>query len=198
MGKYYYVCVYYEGGISMSNSQITKLALADAMKDLMEEKPLHKITISDITNSRMMNRKSFYYHFKDKYDLVNWIFYTDFVSAMQKTSSSDIWDLLKNICDYFYENKVFYCNALSVTGQNSFSDFFMEVIEPFMLINFGNIFEDHENKEFLSVYFSDATRVAITRWLVEDKDIPPEKFLDLTRCALKGIAIKVIEDTKED
>ncbi|MGH4139086.1 TetR/AcrR family transcriptional regulator C-terminal domain-containing protein [Clostridium sp.] len=182
----------------MSNSQITKLALADAMKDLMEEKPLHKITISDITNSRMMNRKSFYYHFKDKYDLVNWIFYTDFVSAMQKTSSSDIWDLLKNICDYFYENKVFYCNALSVTGQNSFSDFFMEVIEPFMLINFGNIFEDHENKEFLSVYFSDATRVAITRWLVEDKDISPEKFVDLTRCAIKGIAIKVIEDTKED
>ena len=30
-----------------------------------------------------MNRKSFYYHFRDKYDLVNWIFYVDFIERME-------------------------------------------------------------------------------------------------------------------
>lgn len=182
----------------MSNSQITKLALADSMKELMEEKPMSKITISDITESCNLSRKSFYYHFKDKYDLVNWIFYTEFVSIVQKASSVDIWDLLESICQYLYENKVFYCNALKVRGQNSFSDYFIEVLEPFMLINFGNIFENHVEKEFFSTYFADATRVAITRWLIEDKDIPPKKFVNLTKTAIEGIAFKVIEEIKEE
>ncbi len=182
----------------MSNSQITKLALADSMKELMEEKPMSKITINDITEVCNLSRKSFYYHFKDKYDLVNWIFYTEFVSVVQKTSSTDMWDLLGSICKYLYDNKVFYCNALRVTGQNSFSDYFIEILEPFMLINFGNILENHGDKEFLSTYFADATRVAITRWLIEDKDIPPERFVNLTRTAIEGIALKVIEDIKEE
>lgn len=69
----------------MSNSQITKLALADSMKRLMKEIPMSKITISEITESCNLSRKSFYYHFKDKYDLVNWIFYTEFVSVVQET-----------------------------------------------------------------------------------------------------------------
>ncbi|HZK33644.1 MAG TPA: TetR/AcrR family transcriptional regulator C-terminal domain-containing protein [Tissierellaceae bacterium] len=182
----------------MSNSQITKLALADSMKELMEEKPMSKITISDITESCNLSRKSFYYHFKDKYDLVNWIFYTEFVSIVQKASSVDMWDLLESICQYLHDNKIFYCNALKVRGQNSFSDYFMEVLEPFMLINFGNIFENHVEKEFFSTYFADATRAAITRWLIEDKDIPPTKFVNLTKTAIEGIAFKVIEDIKEE
>ena len=28
-----------------------------------------------------MNRKSFYYHFKDKFDLVNWIFDVEYLST---------------------------------------------------------------------------------------------------------------------
>ena len=47
------------------------------------------------------------------------------------------------------------------------------------------------------LFRSDATRVAITRWLIEDKDVPPEKFVDLTRTAIEGIAFRVIEDIEE-
>lgn len=182
----------------MSNSQITKLALANAMKELMIDKPMSKITISDITEKCGMSRKSFYYHFKDKYDLVNWIFYTEFVSVVQKTPSSNIWDLLESTCEYLYENKAFYCNALKVKGQNSFSDYFIEVLEPFMQINFGSVFEDYEDNEFFSTYFTDATRVSITRWLIEDNDIPPKKFINLIKTAIECIAVKVIEDIKEE
>lgn len=44
------------------------------MKKLMEKKPFSKISVGDICEDCGMNRKSFYYHFRDKYDLVNWIF----------------------------------------------------------------------------------------------------------------------------
>lgn len=62
----------------MPDSSITKRALAAALKQLMSEKPLQKISVGDICETCSMNRKSFYYHFKDKYDLVNWIFYTEY------------------------------------------------------------------------------------------------------------------------
>ena len=57
-----------------ADSNLTKRALAAAMKELMEQMPFSKISVSNIAEQCGMNRKSFYYHFKDKYDLVNWIF----------------------------------------------------------------------------------------------------------------------------
>ena len=63
----------------MADSNITKRALASALKELMESTPFSKITVSDICAKCNMNRKSFYYHFKDKFDLVNWIFDVEYL-----------------------------------------------------------------------------------------------------------------------
>ena len=57
----------------MADSNITRNAMAAAMKALMKEKKLSKISISDICGACGMNRNSFYYHFKDKYDLIRCI-----------------------------------------------------------------------------------------------------------------------------
>lgn len=46
-------------------SQITKYALENSLKNLLLQKPLDKITISDITDDCGISRMTFYYHFKD-------------------------------------------------------------------------------------------------------------------------------------
>ena len=51
-------------------SQITKRALEQSLKNLLLKKPLTKITINDIAEDCGINRMTFYYHFKDIYDLV--------------------------------------------------------------------------------------------------------------------------------
>ena len=51
-------------------SQITKRALASSLKLLLLQKPLNKITINDIAEKCGVSRMTFYYHFKDVYDLV--------------------------------------------------------------------------------------------------------------------------------
>ena len=60
--------------MKMANSNVTKRVLANSLKELVQEVPLEKITIADICASSGMNRKSFYYHFRDKYDLLKYIF----------------------------------------------------------------------------------------------------------------------------
>ena len=61
----------------MSDSIKTKNAIAQGFKELMEKKAFAKITVSDITSKCGLNRQTFYYHFQDKYELLNWIFYNE-------------------------------------------------------------------------------------------------------------------------
>lgn len=171
----------------MSDSQITKKALAESIKKLMEERPLKKINISDIVEGCNMNRQSFYYHFKDKYDLVNWIYNTEFIVTI-KDASMTSWELLEKICDFFYKNQTFYRNAFQVTGQNSFSEYFVEVLHPILKVQLKSIFENKKNVDFYATFFADAIRVSISRWLLEGAVIPPEQFVELLKKAVEGVA----------
>ena len=54
------------------NSQNTKQMLCDALIELSAKKPFSKITVSEIVNLCNVNRKTFYYHFEDIYDLLEW------------------------------------------------------------------------------------------------------------------------------
>jgi len=171
----------------------TKKALSESLKKMMKQKPLNKISIREIVEDSGLNRQTFYYHFKDKYDLVNWIYYTDFVTSFEENELNSQWSILESICEFFYNNRGFYCNALEVKGQNSFYDYFGEVLSPIIAIEFENIFQD-EDKEFYITFFTDAIRTSITRWLLEDSKIPPNEFVKLIENAATGVAVKMYKE----
>lgn len=52
----------------------TKQWIAETMKKLMTKKPLDKIRVTEICREAEIERPTFYYHFRDKYELVAWIF----------------------------------------------------------------------------------------------------------------------------
>lgn len=92
---------------------------------------MEKISVAEICETCGVSRKSFYYHFKDKYDLVNWIFHTNLTRLLKNNENqSSFVEIFNQICEYLYDNRTFYANALQVRGQNSFSDYFAEVMEP--------------------------------------------------------------------
>ena len=72
-------------------SQTTKRALEASLKKLLLQKPLNKITINDITEDCGVNRMTFYYHFKDIYDLVDWIMVEDAAKALEGRQSFENW-----------------------------------------------------------------------------------------------------------
>lgn len=51
-----------------------KRILADALIELSTEKPLRKITITELVERAGTGRQTFYNHFKDKNDLIYWIY----------------------------------------------------------------------------------------------------------------------------
>lgn len=58
-------------------AEITKRWIAERMRELMKHKSLDKIRVTEICLAAEIQRPTFYYHFKDKYDLVAWMFCTD-------------------------------------------------------------------------------------------------------------------------
>lgn len=183
----------------MADSSITKKALAQAMKTLMQQKPLNQISISDICEGCSMHRKSFYYHFKDKYDLVNWIFYSEFFTAFaQQDQELDPWTCLEETFEYFYQNKRFYKNALSIQGQNSFYEYFGEVITPVISERINRLFPEDEDHDFYVTFFAEAIRNSLVDWMSHGAKIPPKKLLQLVRRAVTGVAHYIVETEQED
>ena len=72
-------------------SQMTKRALEASLKELLRHKPLDKITVSDLTDHCGVNRMTFYYHFKDIYDLVEWCCEEDAARALAGQKTYDTW-----------------------------------------------------------------------------------------------------------
>ena len=166
---------------------ITKKALAASMKQLMAKMPFSKISVGDICEKCGMNRKSFYYHFKDKYELVNWIFYTEFISFLEPKYNLDESEFLHHICKYLHENREFYINAFDVEGQNSFTEFFSETMQSIGSEYIKNRIKDHEFCDFLCTFFPNAFRSAVIQWLKEGTKIQPQKFASFLEQAFSGI-----------
>ena len=105
-------------------SNITKKALEASLKKLMLKKPLDKITIRDITDDCGISRMTFYYHFQDIYDLVEWCCIEDATAALQGKKTCDTWNEgLVQIFEAVLENKAFILNAYRCISREQMENF---------------------------------------------------------------------------
>ncbi len=180
----------------MPDANITKNALASSMKRLMKEKAFSKISVIDICEGCGMNRKSFYYHFKDKYDLVNWIFYTDFIGLVNTRQYENGWDLLVSVGELFYEDQEFYRAALKIEGQNSFREYFHESMAPIVSFFLKDICAADliEDEEIFITFFCDAYLSAVVRWLEDGCRLKPGTFIGNMKKMILGIARQIQEE----
>lgn len=176
----------------MPYSNITKHALAEALRKLLEQMPFSKISVSHICKECGMNRKSFYYHFQDKYDLVNWIFDTEIEEVLSGLPSQEqcfSWKVVEVLCEYFYEHRAFYSKVFQIEGQNSLMEHFRESLIPVNRWFLKNMqMDDRENEDFYIHFYSDAMMAALVRWLEEKECMPPEKFIALLRSSVELLA----------
>ena len=170
----------------MAVSSITKRALATALKELMGERPFSAISIGDICQRRDMNRKSFYYHFKDKYDLLNWIYDTEFLTVAQRREHESPWEFMADLLAHLYADRAFYARAMEVTGQNSFQEHFRELMEPVVVGLLTQCVPGEEATKFQTTFFTDAVMAALGRWLTENSPVCAEEMLERMRGCFFG------------
>lgn len=137
----------------------TKTAFQRAFKELMGDTPFQKINIAEICEKCDKNRKSFYYHFRDKYDLANLSFDMEFPCLKTTTGRSNVTETIRALTAYLYENRAYYKKLLCVEGQNSFSDYLRGELRNYFAANLTNY------TTFTRAFWADAVFCAIKEWI---------------------------------
>ena len=179
----------------MPSSQQTKQLFADSMKQLMMKKPLEEISVGDIALQSGMSRNSFYYHFKDKYDLVNWIFCSEFIDRARAHRGAKEWRLMQALCEYLDANRAFYHRVFAAEGQNCFTEYFSEFVASVISEEVKKMFAD-QNEEDMAFYigfYTDAFVMSIRKWILKQEDISSRRFIHLLRTGLIHTSLAVLQ-----
>lgn len=152
----------------MSDSTITKRAIAEGLKGLIPGKSFDKISVSDITSSCGLNRQTFYYHFQDKYELLNWIYYTEGFSRILDGITFDNWpDRLHQLLDIMKKDQSFYINTIKCE-ESCFSDYLLEITAALFEEALNKLDADHrmspDDKQFFSQFYSYGICGVILSW----------------------------------
>ncbi len=158
----------------MADSMVTKKAMATALKELMSEEPFREISVGDICDRCRMNRKSFYYHFRDKYALIDWIFDTEFGTTVQQIQAPG--KIFEAVCRYLYDNRSFYRKALKIEGQGAFSAHLWEWCRSSIAAR-----SQSNITAFQLELCADVFLCAVKRWLNVKDCMQPKQFAEQLR-----------------
>ena len=106
------------------------IVLANSLKSLAATKPIEKITIKEITDKAGVIRPTFYNHFQDKYELLEWITFNELFNPVEPLLENG---MLKEgvtfILTAMEKEKDFYKRAVALEGQNSFNEIFTRCVQ---------------------------------------------------------------------
>ena len=171
-------------------SDLTKRALEQSLKNLLLQKPLHKITISDIADDCGINRMTFYYHFKDIYDLVEWSCQEDAAKALAGKKTYETWQQgYLQIFEEVKKNKPFIMNVYKCVHREQVEKYLQPLVNNLVLnvINEEaqntNVTED--DKLFISQIYSYILMGLMLDWIKDDMEPDPEEIVDRLTTLIK-------------
>lgn len=164
-------------------SEVTKRALEQSLKNLLLKKPLTKITISDIAEDCGINRMTFYYHFKDIYDLVEWSCLEDAKKALEGKKTHDTWqEGFLQIFQAVQDNKPFIMNVYRCVDRAQVERY----LKPFVDNLLMNVIEEEsadiavrdEDKNFIAQIYTYIFVGLMLDWIADDMREEPKVIVD--------------------
>lgn len=178
-------------------SDLTKLALEEALKQMLLKKPIDRITISDLTDLCDVSRMTFYYHFKDIYDLVEWSCEHDAARALGENKTYETWQegfLL--IFQEVKKNRPFVENVYHSVGMRQIMRYLnkmtyqllIDVVEETAdkLQQEENIIPDEEEKEFIANFYKHAFVGLMLDWIDGNMQDDPKKLIERLEYLIGG------------
>ena len=176
-------------------SDQAKHALAAALKELMAQKPIDKITIHDITERCGIRRQNFYYHFEDVYDLMRWMFQEEAMSLLRQHEGTLLWqEGLLQLFRYIEENKAVCLCALRSVGREHLKRFFETDIHAIIhrtVEQFGHEVGaisagvTESDVELVTHFYVVALTGMLESWLLGEIDRTPEELIRSADCILQ-------------
>lgn len=172
-------------------SDITKRALEESLKNLLLQKPLDKITISDIAADCGISRMTFYYHFKDIYDLVEWACMEDARRALEGKKTYDTWQQgFLQIFEAVQANRPFIMNVYRSVSREHVEGYLYRLTYDLLI---GVVEERAQDlsvrecdREFIAHFYKYAFVGIMLDWIKGDMRADPKEIVDRLGVMLHG------------
>ncbi|MCM1122233.1 MAG: TetR family transcriptional regulator C-terminal domain-containing protein [Eubacterium sp.] len=180
----------------------TKYALEASLKKLLMNKTLDKITINDLTADCGISRMSFYYHFKDIYDLVEWCCIEDGRRALQGKKTYDTWqEGIYQIFEAVMENRPFILNVYRAIDRGKVENYLHKL--TYQLI--ADVVEEkckdvdllQEDKVFIAEFYKYGFVGVMLDWIERGMKDDYGKIVELMSVTLRGSITNSIHNFEE-
>ena len=183
------------------SSLTTKKAIAYTFKDLLKEKPFNKITINDIANKCNINRQTFYYHFQDIKDLVEWICIEEVDNLLERKNEYEKWeDKFLLIFQIMKEEEIFVKNIYHSVSQEVLRDNLYRLVYP---IIYNEIIEKskgkklrEEDKKFITDFYKFAFVSIVLDWIKKGMTENPETIVSKVSNLITGTINHALSSVK--
>lgn len=163
-------------------SDLTKQALIASFKKLLETEQFDKITISDITNDCGLSRQTFYYHFRDIFDMIRWIYNSESLNEIGGRGGYGTWqDKIRELFDYTLNNKSLILGTFNSKCRNDLVGYYMDVSirkisDIVEMKSDGDIAE--KDKKFIASVYAYAFVGIIVDWISDGMKESSEEMVD--------------------
>ena len=184
-------------------SQVTKRALEASLKNLLLKKPLSKITISDITEDCGINRMTFYYHFKDIYDLIEWSCEEDASKAISGNKTYETWQQgLLQLFKAVQDNKPFIMNVYHSVSREQVENYLYKVtydlLEGVVEEQAQGMSVRDEDNAFVATVYKYAFVGLMLDWIKGDRKGEPRELVDRLELVIHGSVRAALERLRID
>ena len=184
-------------------SQITKRALAASLKSLLAQKPLSKITISDITEACGINRMTFYYHFQDIYDLIDWICQEEGGRALQGRKDYRTWqEGFTALCHAVVENRAFIEGVYHSVQREQIENYLGRVVYGLLIDVVKELSGPYritqEDQAYITHFYKHAFVGVMLDWVKGGMGEPPEQVVGRVSRMTRGQLLAAIRNLAEE
>ena len=182
-------------------SQVTKRALEASLKNLLLQKPLIKISISDITEDCGINRMTFYYHFKDIYDLVEWSCQEDASRALAGNKTYETWQQgILQLIRAVQDNKPFIMHVYHSVSREQVEQYLYKMLDPLLRIFVErlNIPVKEEDKQFIIDFYKYGFVGLALEWIRRDMKTDPAIMAERLNTIMQGDLKRALQRFRTD
>ena len=182
-------------------SNITKQALEASLKRL--QKPLTKITIADITEDCGVSRMTFYYHFQDIYDLVEWACFEDASRALDGKKTYATWqEGFLNIFEAVLENKPFIQNVYHAVSREQVERYLYRMVQQLVFAvveeQAAGIPVAERDKRFIADFYKYAFVGIMLDWVRDGMQEDPKRIVERISLLIEGDIVRALEKMRTD
>jgi AcrR family transcriptional regulator len=182
---------------------LTQKAILDAFVRLLSERPLDKITVTDVANECQITRRTFYYHFHDLFEVVETLLRMETERAVEEFEAGMSWqDCFIRASRFILDNRTAVYHLYRSSRREELERFLDRLFMQIMRQYLTEVSAGHNLKEsdahLICQFYKNALYGLVLEWLDGGMQTDPEQVIRRLGLLFDGHIMRSIEISEQN